>query len=272
MSVDWGARHRAAGLIAEHYPDRMRLAVLAGTVGAELPAARGFEPLFATVSQLVLGLGDKLPELLRAAAAQHEAFAAWAPAPELAPDPEEEARTILAETVEEAPEGTAPRPAGTPAQAPPLDGVETWVARHIEWDLPENLAAGEGSKLVLRFRSPDGEAVGGAPAGHMAHVGQAFPVELELTVVGGRADESKATMRCDPIDKGAEEAFVVTPDADATELDIVLRCYSGGFEVGRGRLTTAVPNGERSSGGALAVPDTVLEQINEDVIKTVQGD
>jgi|GEM_PF-2071981 len=267
--LDWRARHRIAGLLATHFPDRRRLDALATTAGLSLPPARGFEPLFSAASVLVLGAGEALAPMLAAAAEQNEAFSEFAPEPEVEAEPDE-VPTMMVATIEEAPEGVAPRPAGTPAQAPPLDGVETWVARHIEWELPEALAPGESASVVIRFRAPDGGAVGGAPAGHTSYVGESFPVDVELTVQGGTPEHLRQTMRCDPIENASSLTFVLTPAADATELDAVLRCFSGGYEVGRGRLTASLPSGERSSGGALAVPDSVLEQVNEDAIKTVQ--
>jgi len=139
------------------------------------------EPFFATVSTLVLGLGDTLPELLRTAAMQHEALEERAPVPDV-----KESKVALRELVEDVPEGLVPRRTVTPAEAPPLEGVETWAARHIEWELPESLSAGIGSPLLLRALSLRGEAVRGAPAGHNASVGEEFSVVLELTVTAGR--------------------------------------------------------------------------------------
>ena len=178
--------------------------------------------------------------------------------------------TSVPRRVNEAETGASTRPAGAPAQAPPLEGVETWVARHIDFDLPDPLPAGEEATLALRFRAPEGEAVGGAPAGHTAYVGESFPVDLEITIVGGGPARAQQTMRVDPVDKFTEVSFVVTPAADSQEVVVALRCYSGGYEVGRGRIEAPVPSGHRASGGVLAVPDTVLEQINEDAIKTVK--
>ena len=276
--LDWRDRHRLTTLLTTYYPDRRRLAAVAATAGLELPPPRGFEPLFSAASQLVLTGGSKLEGLVQAAAATHEEFSSFLPPPPLSDEdtaPTEMMETVDEEptvppTVEEAPEGVAPRPVGTPAQAPSLDGVETWVARHIEWEAPEALAAGEPQPLTLTFRAPDGEAVGGAPAGHTAYVGEAFPVDVEVVIEGGDAEETRQTVRVDPIVKSSAVTFVVTPSPGAEALSVVLRCYSGGFEVGRGRFEAGLPTGERSSGGALAVPDSVLEQINEDAIKTVQ--
>ncbi len=278
MTTNWRERHRIASLLTEHYPDVRRLDALANSAGLTLSPPQGFAPLFVAASRLLLEAGDALPGLLEKAAEAHEAFAAWGPQPE----PQlEDALTQVAETVSEdavpaprpvseAEPGTAPRPAGTPAQAPPLEGVETWVARHIDFDLPDTLPEGQEATLTLRFRAPDGEAVGGAPAGHTAYVGESFPVDLEITVVGGGPAEAQQTMRIDPVEKSAEASFVVTPADDSKEIVVSLRCFSGGYEVGRGRIEVLVPSGDRTYGGALAVPDTVLEQINEDAIKTVK--
>ena len=279
MTTSWRERHRIASLLTEHYPDVRRLGVLAKSAGLTLSPPQGFSTLFVAASRLLLDAGDALPGLLEKAAEAHEAFAAWGPQSE--PEPAD-ASTQVAETeledavpsprpVNEAEPGAAPRPAGTPAQAPPLEGVETWVARHIEFDLPDPLPAGQEATLLVRFRAPEGEAVGGAPAGHTAYVGESFPVDLEIVVVGGGPAEAQQTMRVDPIEKSAEASFVVTPEVDSHEVVVLLRCYSGGFEVGRGRIEASVPSGDRASGGALAVPDTVLEQINEDAIKTVKA-
>ncbi|MCO4771692.1 MAG: hypothetical protein KDA24_16790 [Deltaproteobacteria bacterium] len=267
MTLSWSERHRISALFSAHYPDVRRLQALASSVGVSFTPPMGFDPLFVAASQMVLGAGDKLPDLLAKAAESHDSFAPFAPQPE--PEPTE-APTLLVATVTDAEPGAAPRPAGTPAQAPPLDGVETWVARHIEWELPGTLEAGAATTLSLRFRAPSGEAVGGAPAGHTAYVGEPFPVDLELSIEGAGPAQAQQTMRCDPIDAVAQVEFTVTPQAGAAELKVTLRCYSGGYEVGRGRLEASLPSGQRTSGGALAVPDTVLEQINEDAIKTVQ--
>jgi hypothetical protein len=279
--LDWSDRHRAVSLLSEHYPDRRRLEVLAAQAGLQVPPGRGFEPLFAVASRLVLSAGDRLLALLEEAGRQHEAFRAMvAPAepPAAAPSDGETAPTEVVETLSEeapaggaAPDGVAPRPMGTPASAPPLQGVETWVARHIDWVAPDALVGGAAARLGLVFRAPTGEAVGGAPAGHMAYVGESFPIDVELTVLGGTPPELRQTLRCDPIAATTELAFDVTPSVDAEELDVVLRCFSGGYEVGRGRFVHRLSTGERTSGGALAVPDSVLDAINEDAIKTVQG-
>jgi len=283
---DWATRHTISTLLARHYPDSRRLGALASQVGLSVSPPRGFEPIFVAASQLVLAAGDGLEGLVEAAAAEHEEFAALLTAdadePE-APEPdsdeaadEDEAPTETTEPVAApviaAASDAPPRPPGTPARAPAPETAETWVARHIGWEAPPSLASGEPALIVLRFTAPDGEAVGGAPAGHTPYVGEAFPVQCELAVDGATPPSLHQTVRLDPVDREMQVEFTVIPEDGAERVELVLRCYSGGFQVGQGRFVGPVPSGERHAGGALAVPDSVLESINEDAIKTVMGE
>lgn len=293
---DWATRHRITTLLARCYPDPRRLAAFAAQQGQDLTPPRGFEPIFVAASQLVLATDD-LEALVRAAAETHEEFAALLPRDRKAPPAKEPAavqpaaaepaakapateapasdpteKTTVAASSVEAASDALPRPAGTPARAPAPETAETWVARHVGWEAPPSLTPGEPCPIVVRFTAPAGEAVGGAPAGHTPYVGESFPVQCELALEGATPPTLHQTVRLDPVDRESQVVFSVIPEVGAERVDLVLRCYSGGYQVGQGRFVGVVPTGERQAGGALAVPDSVLESVNEDAIKTVMGE
>ena len=251
MSVlTWQDRHALTKLLTGALQDGRRAAVLATSVGVDLPPQRGFEPLFARVSGLVLAAGraDKIGALVEASAGMgvdSDALQPFRPRPLL--------------LVPEAPEGAAPRPAGVPVQAPPPDGASTWFARKLVWQVSDE-------QVRINFAHAAGEAVGGAPAGHESYVGNPFPVELELSAEGAELPEPRQTIKAD-IDTEPEAVFSLVL-GDAEDVDLQLRCFSAGFEVGRGRYRLSADGEE--SGGALAVPDTVLEPVDEDAIKTLR--
>lgn len=252
MSVlTWRDRHALTEVLSGCLHDGRRASALAAAAGLELPPQRGFEPLFARLSGLVLAAdrGARMPALLDALGAlgvdEADLQAFRPPAPLL--------------LVPEAPEGAAPRPAGVSVQAPSPEGASAWFARKLAWEV-------SGEEVRIRFLHAAGDAVGGAPAGHTSYVGSPFPVELELSATGAELPEPRQTIKAD-IDSEAEAVFPLVL-GESESVDLQLRCYSAGFEVGRGRYRLSADGEE--SGGALAVPDTVLEPVNEDAIKTVR--
>ncbi len=252
MSVlNWRERHALTTVLSGCLQDPRRASALAAAAGLELPPQRGFEPLFARLSGLVLVAeqADRRVALLDAlvgAGAQEADVAPFRPPAPL----------LL---VAEAADGAAPRPAGVPVQAPSPEGAQSWFARKLTWEVSDQEA-------TIRFLRAEGAAVGGAPAGHASYVGDPFPIELELAGEGVELPEPRQTIRAD-IDTEAEAVFPLVL-GESESIDLQLRCYSAGFEVGRGRYRLSADGEE--SGGALAVPDTVLEAVNEDAIKTVR--
>jgi len=251
-ALSWPDRHALTQVLADALGDPRRAAALASTVGLALPPQRGFEPAFARLSGLVLAAdrGGKVEELLDAGVAAGVSADAVQPFRTPPPPP--------AQVLTEAPEGSAPRPAGVPTQAPPREGATSWLARNVVWQV--------GEEIRIGFEAAAGEAVAGAPAGHASYAGEPFPVELELTAEGCRLPEPRQTVKLGADDD--PQAVFALELGDAETIDIQLRCYSGGFEVGRGRYRLSADGEE--SGGALAVPNTVLEPVDEDAIKTVR--
>ena len=249
-ALTWPQRHDLTRLLLQSIADPRRAAVVAAQAGVPLPTRRGFEPPFVQLSGLVLAAdrSDRIEALLKAAEAaglDAEALAAFR-----IPEP-----IVLTQAIE----GAAPRPSGLPVQAPPVEGATAWLARTLEWQV--------GEEIRIRFVRAPGDAVGGAPAGHLSYLGEPFPVDLEIIATGAEVPEPRQTLKVGASDE--PEAIFPLVLGDAEAIDLQLRCFSAGFEVGRGRYRLSADGEE--SGGALAVPNTVLEAVDEDAIKTLRA-
>jgi hypothetical protein len=183
-----------------------------------------------------------------------------------------------ADAVAEAQEGAAPRPAGSPAAAPPRAGAESWLVRRVHIGTPSQVDPGAELRLNVAAVEAEAGTVAGAPPGARAYNGAPLRVDWELEAQGAATPDgapARGTLLLDPADARCETAMILRVASDPGDgVDLALRFYAGGFEVGRARAF--VPNRARPDAaarpgapGALVVPDSVLGLSGEDAVRTL---
>jgi len=294
-------RHELTVLLERELSNPSRGAAVARAAGLEPPALRGVEPSFQRLSRLVLAASaaGKLDALVEAASpvvseATRVALAGLTVdagadteyAEEDQPTMREEADTILAavQPVEEPapeasvaevapepmavePDGAAPRPPGTPAQAPPTDGAESWLIRRVHISTPTTTSAGAELRFTVTLKSAEPGTVATAPADATPYEGEPVPVEVELWLEEGFPADGQDLHRVVPVSPFVDvvevEFVVMAPAPLAEGVDATVRFFVHGFEVGRARAF--VPNRDRedveprpATPGAVVVPNTIL--------------
>lgn len=165
------------------------------------------------------------------------------------------------------PAWAVPRPSGTPAQAPPIEGASSWLLRRVNLSLPAQVEPGQTITLRVAVSAAAPGSVAGAPTDAVPYSGPPAKVELELWLQEAwpaEGSETQRTILIDPSVPKVEETFdLVAADPLSEGVDVTARFFLAGFEVGRGRAF--VPNRgrtgeEQPSGapGAIAIPDTIL--------------
>jgi hypothetical protein len=166
-----------------------------------------------------------------------------------------------------APTEGLPRPAGTPAQAPPLDGASSYLVRRVHLGVPSQVAAGEAFDLQVTLAEAAPGSVPAAPAEAPPWTGDPVTVELELWLEEGYPADGaalQATLQVGAADPKTESIHrIVAAEPLSDGVDITVRFFVAGYEVGRGR--TFVVNRDSSDAeprpgapGGLVIPDTIL--------------
>jgi hypothetical protein len=268
MSLDVHVRHRLASLLGRALGRADRFDAACRAASLTPPPARGSEPPLARVTALLLaGAGaEELAALVEAAAASEPSLAdalrrcLGPPARD-----EDELATVRVLDERTAVRDAPPRPAGTPAEAPPREGARAWLLRRVHLSVPTSVRGGEEFGVQLTLARPGGGSVPGAPEGAVPWGGAPVDVDYELWLEEAfPIDGHSGTVRVDPATDRTEVRAVVKAALPLHDgVDIVARFFAGGYEVGRARAF--VPDGARddveprpASPGALAVPDTVI--------------
>ena len=165
------------------------------------------------------------------------------------------------------PRWAVPRPPGTPAQAPPTEGASSWLVRRVNLGLPAQVGAGEPIELRLALVEAAPGSVATAPADAVAWSGPPISVEAELWLQEAwpaEGSESVFRIEVDPAAARVEAVVrLVAADPLSEGVDVAVRFYLAGYEVGRGRAF--VPNRDRPEAeqlvgapGAVVIPETIL--------------
>ncbi len=165
------------------------------------------------------------------------------------------------------PRWAVPRPPGTPAQAAPTEGAESFLVRRVNLSLPAQVDPGQALSMRLVASAAAPGSVATAPADAVPFVGSPVKVEVELWLEDARPAEEagdRAVLEVDPSAPKVETTFeLVAADPLSEGVDVTARFFLAGYEVGRARAF--VPNRgrtgeEQRSGapGALVIPDTIL--------------
>jgi hypothetical protein len=165
------------------------------------------------------------------------------------------------------PRWAVPRPPGTPAQAPPTEGARSWLIRRVNLGLPSQIGAGEAIELRLTLALAAPGTVPSAPSIAVPWAGPPVAVEAELWLQEAwpaEGTEPVTRIEVDPAAAKVETLFrLVAAEPLSEGVDVAVRFYLAGYEVGRGRAF--VPNRERPEAdqpagapGALVIPDTIL--------------
>lgn len=214
------------------------------------------------------------PELEPAPPGEPAAGPESGPAAEPTPDPaaagerdEDDLATVRVLDSRQAVIDAPPRPAGTPAEAPPREGASSWLLRRVHLSVPTSVRAGEEFGVQLTLARPGGGTVPGAPEDAVAYGGAAAAVDFEFWLEEAlplKEGDQAGQILLDPAEERAEVVVRLRASEPLNEgVDIVVRFFVGGYEVGRARAF--VPDGDRddvaprpASPGALAVPDSVI--------------
>ncbi len=255
--MDLATRHRLIWILAASFGSPGRLALLASRAGLPVPPSMGVESTFARMSRLVLPAeAEALAEVARDLGCE----AAQA----CLPPGEDELQTIKLLKPQAAVQDEPPRPTGTPAEAPPREGAQAWLVRRVHLSVPTQVQPGQRFEVRLTASSASGP-VPGAPdeaprfegAGEVQYefwLEEAFPLEgaaqtgtLAIAADGERSELAFSAVATDPLSEG---------------VDVLVRFFLGGYEVGRARafLPNAAADSEPrpAAPGAIAIPDTLL--------------
>jgi hypothetical protein len=165
-------------------------------------------------------------------------------------------------------EGAAPRPPGTPAQAPPTEGATSWFVRRVHVGAPTTTSPGAELRFTVTLTTADPASVATAPADATPYAGGPVPLEVELWLEEGWPADGQDLHRV--ISVGAADAetrvdfAVVAPRPLADGVDATVRFFVRGYEVGRARAFVINREAEDvqprpSTPGAVVVPDTILD-------------
>lgn len=296
--MEWtvAQRHELALLLDAELSNPARAGAVAVSAGLKPPQPMGVEPSFCWLSRLVgAAVRDgKVDALIEAAAgAVSETTAVGLRGVHVDPEAETEYSEADAETLREEdetqkidlpspailapaaepeaapaaePEAAAPRPMGTPAQAPPVDGAKSWFVRRVHVGAPLEVAAGDVFDVAVTLAIAAPGTIPTAPADAEPWAGAPVPLEVELWLEEGfamaegdlhrelsvPADETKTEM--------SWRVEAAGPLADG--VDMTVRFFCAGYEVGRAKCFVQRKDADveprPGAPGALVVPDTIL--------------
>mgnify|MGYP004402586437 CR=1 FL=1 len=157
-----------------------------------------------------------------------------------------------------------PRPPGTPAEAAPTEGAVSWLLSSLSAEHAELVGPGSNVEAVLVLNSAQASEVDLVPddTEDWGHGGLRIEFEVRLE---GAATASGTQLSGSFELSPSGEARVELPLMVAFSLDGVqmhVRFFAGGYEVGRGHVVVPGRSGTSDAGlgtqGIIAIPDTVL--------------
>jgi hypothetical protein len=272
MSVSKQARHAAIQHVIEAYPSRALLVAIAQRANVAMPSEQGVEGHFALVSRFVISAerAHALEAIVEAAVgttqdALREAL--LGPVEPLEPETTWEVDGGALE-ISDGP----PRPVGTPATAPPIEGARTWLVRGVELSTPASVAAGTAFVLAVTLGEPPSQSP--APKNYAPYDGLPVEVEveawLEEAYPAGGADLHRG-MRVPAMGPSECGFELLAADPLPEGVGIAVRFFFKGYEVGRARCTVAVGDGSGPpalAAGVIVIPDSILDA-GEDAVATV---